>query len=80
MVELIIAPEAFAGTMLVSFILILTQAYTTLGLYKLIFTLIDSEYYEFEFKQVIPGFKMIFSYLAVAFILAFYYYQFCHIG
>lgn len=71
MVEMIIAPEAFAGTMLVSFILILTQAYTTLGLYKLIFTLIDSEYYEFEFKQVVPGFKMIISYLAVAFILAF---------
>lgn len=71
MVELLISPQAFAGTMLVSFILILTQAYTTLGLYKLIFTLIDSEYYEFEFKQVIPGFKMIISYLAVAFILAF---------
>ena len=71
MVEMIIAPEAFAGTMLVSFILILVQAYTTLGLYKLIFTLIDSEYYEFEFKQVIPGFKMVISYLAVAFILAF---------
>lgn len=71
MVEMIFAPEAFAGTMLVSFILILTQAYTTLGLYKLIFTLIDSEYYEFEFKQVVPGFKMIISYLAVAFILAF---------
>jgi hypothetical protein len=71
MVQLIIAPEAFAGTMLVSFILILVQAYTTLGLYKLIFTLIDSEYYEFEFKQIVPGFKMIISYLAVAFILAF---------
>jgi hypothetical protein len=71
MVEMLIAPEAFASTMLVSFILILTQAYTTLGLYKLIFTLIDSEYYEFEFRQVIPGFKMIVSYLAVAFILAF---------
>ncbi|MDB5025428.1 MAG: hypothetical protein JWP78_3183 [Mucilaginibacter sp.] len=71
MVELIVAPEAFAGKMFVSFILVLTQAYTTLGLYKLIFTLIDSEYYEFEFKQVLPDFKMIISYLAVAFILAF---------
>ncbi|MBV8389180.1 MAG: hypothetical protein JO080_05210 [Mucilaginibacter sp.] len=70
-IEVIIAPEAFAGKMVVSFFLILTQAYTTLGLYKLIFTLIDSEYYEFEFKQVLPGFKMMVSYLAVAFILAF---------
>ena len=71
MVQLIIAPEAFAGTMLVSFILILVQAYTTLGLYKLIFTLIDSEYYEFELKQVFPGIKMILSYLGVIFLLAF---------
>lgn len=71
MVELLVSPEAFAGKMFVSFMLILTQAYTTLGLYKLIFTLIDSEYYEFEFKQVLPGFKMIISYLSVAFILAF---------
>jgi hypothetical protein len=70
-IELIIAPEAFAGKMLVGFLLILTQAYTTLGLYKLIFTLIDSEYYEFEFRQILPGFKMMISYLAVAFILAF---------
>lgn len=71
LIEMLFSPEAFAGTMFVSFLLILTQAYTTLGLYKLIFTLIDSEYYEFEFKQVLPGFKMMISYLAVAFILAF---------
>jgi hypothetical protein len=71
MVEMLVSPEAFGSTMFVSFILILTQAFTTLGLYKLIFTLIDSEYYEFEFKQILPGFKMIISYLAVAFILAF---------
>ena len=70
-VEMLFEPEAFATTMLVSFILILIQAYSTLGLYKLIFTLIDSEYYEFEFKQIIPGFKMMISYLSVAFILAF---------
>ena len=71
MIEIIVAPEAFAGKMVVWFFLILTQAYTTLGLYKLIFTLIDSEFYEFEFKQILPGFKMMISYLAVAFILAF---------
>ena len=70
-IAFIISPEAFASTMLVSFLFMLIQAYTTLGLYKLIFTLIDSEYYEFEFKQVLPGFKMMVSYLCVAFILAF---------
>jgi hypothetical protein len=70
-ISFIFSPEEFAGTMFVSFILILVQAYTTLGLYKLIFTVIDSEYYEFEFSQVLPNFKMIWSYLAVVFLLAF---------
>ena len=65
------SPDAFAGTMFVSFILIFMQAYTTLGLYKLIFTLIDSEYYEFEISQVLPAFKMIVSYLIVVFLIAF---------
>jgi hypothetical protein len=65
------SPTNFAGTMFVSFLLIWVQAYTTLGLYKLIFTLIDSEYYDFEFVQVIPKVKMIWSYLAVVFIVAF---------
>jgi hypothetical protein len=69
--QFIVSPEEFAGKMAVSFILIFVQAYTTLGLYKLIFTLIDSEYYEFEFSQVLPGIKMIISYLVVVFLIAF---------
>ncbi|TWR31456.1 hypothetical protein FPZ43_02990 [Mucilaginibacter pallidiroseus] len=67
----IYSPEDFLGSMIVSFILIWLQAYTTLGLYKLIFTVIDSEYYDFEFIQVIPKAKMVWSYLAVVFIFAF---------
>lgn len=67
----IYSPTDFWGSMIVTFILIWLQAYTTLGLYKLIFTLIDSEYYDFEFMQVIPKAKMVWSYLAVVFIFAF---------
>ena len=70
-ITLIISPEQFTGTMIVSLLLLFVQAYTTLGLYKLIFTLIDSEYYEFALSQVFPSFKMIISYLAVVFIIAF---------
>ncbi|MEO6151244.1 MAG: hypothetical protein ABIN95_06970 [Mucilaginibacter sp.] len=66
-----ISPDSFAATMIISFILIYIQAYTTLGLYKLIFTVIDSEYYEFEFIQIVPKAKMVLSYLAVIFMLAF---------
>ncbi len=69
--QFIILPEDFTGKMIVSFILIFIQAYTTLGLYKLIFTVIDSEYYEFEISQVLPGIKMIISYLGVVFLIAF---------
>jgi hypothetical protein len=70
-IEYLISPEAFAGKMFVSFLLIFIQAYTTLGLYKLIFTLMDSEFYEFEFRQVLPAFKSIISYLVVIFFIAF---------
>ncbi|MES2268467.1 MAG: hypothetical protein V4520_17010 [Bacteroidota bacterium] len=71
LIGFVYSPTDFTGSMIVSFILIWLQAYTTLGLYKLIFTLIDSEYYDFEFIQVIPKVKMIWSYLAVVFIIAF---------
>lgn len=67
----IYSPKDFWGSMIVTFVLIWLQAYTTLGLYKLIFTVIDSEYYDFEFMQVIPKAKMVWSYLAVVFIFAF---------
>jgi hypothetical protein len=69
--QYVFVPQEFAMAMIVSFILIFVQAYTTLGLYKLIFTVIDSEYYEFEFSQVLPAFKMIVSYLGVIFFIAF---------
>ncbi|MCO5934785.1 hypothetical protein NAF17_04470 [Mucilaginibacter sp. RB4R14] len=68
----IYSPNDFWGSTIVTFILIWLQAYTTLGLYKLIFTVIDSEYYDFEFIQVIPKAKMVWSYLAVVFIFAFF--------
>jgi len=70
-VEYVFSTESFAGTTAVSFMMIFVQAYTTLGLYKLIFTVIDSEYYEFEFNQVLPSFKSIISYLIVVFFIAF---------
>jgi uncharacterized membrane protein YesL len=70
-IGILVPQEEFTGTMIVSSIMIFIQTYTTLGLYKLIFTLIDSEYYEFEFKQILPAFKSILSYLGVIFFIAF---------
>ena len=70
-IEVIFSPEEFVQRMLLFLIEVIIQAYTTLGLYKLIFTVIDSEYYEFEFKQVLPSFRMLYSYLGAVFLLAF---------
>ncbi|PTQ97015.1 glycerophosphoryl diester phosphodiesterase family protein [Mucilaginibacter yixingensis] len=53
------------------FLLIFIQGYTTLGLYKLIFTLIDSEYYEFEFSQIIPSLRMVVSFITISILFAF---------
>lgn len=61
----------FIVKVLLFFLLLIMQGYTTLGLYKLIFTLIDSEYYEFEFKQVIPSIGMVASYIAISLVFAF---------
>jgi uncharacterized membrane protein len=57
--------------MLLFTLLMIIQAYATLGLYKLIFTLIDSEYYEFEFNQLIPKVKMVFSFIVISLLFAF---------
>jgi hypothetical protein len=54
--------------MLVSLITVIFQAYTTLGLYKLIFTLIDSEFYEFDISQVLPRFTNLISFLPIWFL------------
>jgi len=63
--------DDFATSMILFFLEVVIQAYTTLGLYKLLFTVIDSEFYEFEFKQVLPSFRMLYSYVAVIFMFAF---------
>ena len=49
------------------FIQMVIQSYLVLSFYKLILTLMDKEYYEFEFKEIIPSIKMAFSFMLVAF-------------
>jgi uncharacterized membrane protein len=43
--------------------LLVSISFIFLGFIKLIFQLIDKEYYDFEFGDIIPGVKMLFSYL-----------------
>ncbi|MEO6849427.1 MAG: hypothetical protein ABI203_06590 [Mucilaginibacter sp.] len=55
-------------------IFLLTLSFIILGFIKLIFQLLDKEYYDFDFSDIVPSFKMIFSYLllfTVVFTLSF---------
>lgn len=47
------------------FVQLVIQSYLTLSFYKLILTLMDKEYYEFEFKQIWPSLKMAFGFIAI---------------
>src|SRR5476651_2106182 len=49
--------------LILALIQLMIQSYLTLSFYKLILTLMDKEYYEFEFKQIWPSFKMAFSFI-----------------
>lgn len=60
----------FTVQVILFFLLLIMQGYTTLGLYKLIFTLIDSEFYEFEFSQIVPSLRMVLSYITISLIFA----------
>ncbi len=67
---ILVTSDNYYVDMLVSLIIVIFQAYTTLGLNKLIFTLIDSEFYEFEISQIFPRFTMLMSFLCVTFLFA----------
>lgn len=46
-------------------LMMLVQSYLTLSFYKLILTLIYKEYYEFEFGDIIPSFKMALNFVVI---------------
>lgn len=56
---------------LVFLVLITIQSYTIMGFYKLIFTLIDSEYYEFQFSQIIPSIRMVLNFIVICIFIGF---------
>ena len=44
-------------------VFLLTLSFILLGFIKLVFQLIDKEYYDFDFSDIIPKIKMVYSYL-----------------
>jgi len=63
-------PKNIYTNLFIGIPLLLLMAATTLSLYKLIFVLIDQEYYEFEFSQILPRFRNVYRVAIIGFILA----------
>lgn len=59
-------------TVIFFFIQLVIQCYIGLSFYKLILTLMDKEYYEFEFKDILPSMKMTFNFVIIGFLTAFF--------
>jgi uncharacterized membrane protein len=51
-------------------VLLIVVSFIFLGFIKLIFQLIDREYYDFEFRDVVPKIKMLYSYLLLLIIVS----------
>ena len=51
-------------------VLLVGISFLFLGFIKLIFQLIDREFYDFEFRDIIPGIKMMYSYLLLLIIVS----------
>jgi hypothetical protein len=53
------------------FFMMLVQSYLVLSFYKLILTLMDREYYEFEFRDILPSLKMALSFVTIGVLYTF---------
>jgi hypothetical protein len=51
--------------------MMLVQSYLVLSFYKLILTLMDREYYEFEFRDILPSLKMALSFVTIGVLYTF---------
>lgn len=54
------------------FIQLIVQCFIGLSFYKLILTLMDKQYYEFEFKDILPSFKMTFNFVMIGILTGFF--------
>ncbi|GAA3983417.1 glycerophosphoryl diester phosphodiesterase membrane domain-containing protein [Mucilaginibacter dorajii] len=61
----ILIEDDIATQFIFIFIQLVVQCYIGLSFYKLILTLMDREYYEFEFKDILPSFKMTFNFVVI---------------
>jgi magnesium-transporting ATPase (P-type) len=62
---LVLVDDSYLSQTIIIFIQLIIQSYLALSFYKLTLTLMDKEYYEFEFKEVLPSLKMTFNFIAI---------------
>jgi hypothetical protein len=65
----ILIDDDIVSRLLIILMQMVVQAYIGLSFYKLILTLMDREYYEFEFKDILPSFKMAFNFIVIGLLL-----------
>ena len=61
----VLLDDSIGYQLLVLFIQMLVQSYLALSFYKLILTLMDKQYYEFEFREIWPSFPMAFRFIII---------------
>ncbi|AMR33233.1 hypothetical protein A0256_18320 [Mucilaginibacter sp. PAMC 26640] len=64
--SLIYFTDSTYNKIIIVLIMMIVQSYLTLSFYKLILTLIYREYYEFEFKDIVPTIKMVLNFVVIA--------------
>ncbi len=57
--------DSASASIIIRLLIMLLEAYLTLAFYKLLLTLIDREYYEFSFRDILPSFKMALNAVAI---------------
>jgi hypothetical protein len=64
--EFILIADSRAAEFVVILIQMVLQAYLALSFYKLILTLMDKEFYEFGFRDILPSLKMTLNFVLIA--------------
>jgi hypothetical protein len=62
---ILVINDSVISQLILFLVQILIQSYLTLSFYKLILTLMDKAYYEFDFKEIMPSFKMALNFVVI---------------
>ena len=70
-VGILFISDSFYSQITFGLFMLLFQSYLVLSFYKLILTLIDRQYYEFSFKDILPSLNMVTNFVLIALVYGF---------